>query len=827
MLQIKLALGITFVLATLVFGVSSNSAFAQGAGLTKPSSIQYTAAAGAVTVSWTPGGNALGHLILWFNDDFSGEPKTGHPVGNTYTFNGITPGNYVAVVVAYDAAGAYVYELQLVHIAGTTVSLADRINALPWLADGVTEDERRTVNALRNILQEDPAVAETLLGFPWLADDITEYEWYAVGNLELVVREDPAVAKTILGFQWLADGVTEYESRAVHDFRYILRGDPAMAITLLSFQWLADSVTEEESRAVRDLRYILQEDPAMAETVLGSSWFSDGVTGTEMRTILGLSRLYGIDRSSLSTLTSKPWFKDGLSDEEFMLVGDLGILAGRSEADFLAIIDMPFLETLELADVLAVHSLRQLAYCTDVQTAHYLECSENEPDEARVSKKFRQAMSHPTISDGISNEEAKIVATLYGARFYNPDIFDPLLDPNTVTLEERTIDLPHTGDTQLTIIRIRPGAERTMDFLERAVRTVEGFVAMPFPVRHVIFLAEDTYHGAGITWSNISGRHEIFDTDESSEVKAVHIMAHEASHYYWYVQWTLHWVEDGLGAFFQSFIVQQANVGPGESVVPIWPAKVPPCPITSNIAELERLHRDEDVKTDCSDSLGDRLFQDLWRNLGESVFRQGLANLYLAARSGSPVGGCEFAKAGMCRVEVAFKAAAPAEAAATVDQVLDRWYYNSEPYDLSHVDASPANPKLPGDVEITRAYISLDRDSPEATRTDSFSAGEVGDEVFLNLHFSLPSSWQTQKLPLTFVTYFEDGFAFRNRTITRTFHAGRSQVTLPYSIDVRTGTTWIVKGNLEPPPRWATGRYWVSVYHGEQKVAEVEFEVTP
>ena len=30
------------------------------------------------------------------------------------------------------------------------------------------------------------------------------------------------------------------------------------------------------------------------------------------------------------------------------------------------------------------------------------------------------------------------------------------------------------------------------------------------------------------------------------------------------------------------------------------------------------------VISDCSDSLGERLFQDLWRSLGDSVFRQGL-----------------------------------------------------------------------------------------------------------------------------------------------------------------------------------------------------------
>ena len=258
--------------------------------------------------------------------------------------------------------------------------------------------------------------------------------------------------------------------------------------------------------------------------------------------------------------------------------------------------------------------------------------------------------------------------------------------------------------------------------------------------------------------------------------------------------------------------------------------KKAPCPITSNIAELERLHRDEGIKTDCSDALGERLFQDLWRNLGDSVFRQGLANLYVTARSGAPVGGCEFAMAGMCKVEAAFKAAAPAEAAATVDQVLDRWYYNSEPYDNSHVDTSPPNPKLPGGVEITRAYISLDRDRPEATRTDRFSTSEIRDRVLLTLDFSLPTGWQTQKLPLTFMTYFEDGFAYRNNDTTYTFYAGRSQASLSFNVGDRPGRTWIVQasiGKMEPAPMWAPGRYWVSVYHEGQKVAEVEFQVTP
>ena len=255
---------------------------------------------------------------------------------------------------------------------------------------------------------------------------------------------------------------------------------------------------------------------------------------------------------------------------------------------------------------------------------------------------------------------------------------------------------------------------------------------------------------------------------------------------------------------------------------------MPPCPIKDNIAQLERLDIENGFISYCSDSFGERLFQDLWRTLGESVFRQGLANLYLTARSGAPVDGCESVrKAGMCQVVAAFKAAAPADAAATVEKVIARWHDNSEPYDLSHVDTSPPNPDLPGGVEITRAYISLDRDRLEETITDGFSASEVQGWIFLNLHFSSPTVQQTRELPLTFVEYFEDGFPYRIRDYTHTFYPGQTQTSLLHFIGAGPGYTWAIPAGEVEEPTWAPGRHWVHVYHEGQKVAEVEFQVTP
>ena len=582
----------------------------------------------------------------------------------------------------------------------------------------------------------------------------------------------------------------------------------------MGFPWLADAITREEAFTVYHFSRLLQKNPAMADAVLKAPWFSDGITSFDRRIVSGLRNVYELDQDSIAPLTTKPWYRDGLDHGEFMLVGGLGDLARRSELNFLRIIDMPFLETFEFSDALAARTLWRLACCGN-----------------GVSEEFRRVMAHPTISDGIDDDEAKIVATFQNARFYRTDIFDQLLDPDTVTLEERTIDLPHTGETQLTIIRIRPGLERTMDLLERVVRTVEGIVQMPFPVRNVIYLTEDTYHGASNAWSNMTGRHEQFDTDGYTEVDAMHVIAHETAHYYWFREWTLHWVEDGLGAFFQSFIRRQAQLGPDEPVTPIWQAKMPPCPIPGHIAGLEILEREHGIKTDCSDALGERLFQDLWRNLGWPVFRQGLANLHLLAITGTPVEDCEFSeydKAGICQVRTAFRDAAPPEADAIVDKVISRWYDGSEPYDLSHVDTSLPNPNLPGGLEIMRAYISLDRNRREATRTDSFSAGEVWDEwVYLNLLFSSPDGRQVQSLPLTFVQYFEDGFPYRIRHKTYRFNRGRNPITHTHSIGLGTRTDWIAWGDWEPPTPRAQGRYWVQVYHGEQKVAEVEWQVTP
>ena len=621
------------------------------------------------------------------------------------------------------------------------------------------------------------------------------------------------------GWEWLADGLTEDESLAVRHLREIVREDPHMAKTLLGFPWLADGINKHESSgALYGLLATLRDDPNTAESLLGLPSLADGLAWEESWALGGLGTLYGIDRSISSALTTRPWFKDGLSYEELMLVGDLGNIAYRSETHFTAIIGMPFMETFEPADAMAVIALMKLAYCWD--------CSDDESSDG-VPESFRRVMTHPAISDGISDEEAKVVATLHTVSLNKPDLLDTLLAPDNVTLEERIVDLPLAGEVLFTIIRTETGLDRTMDLLEYIVRSVEGFMAYPLPVKQVIYLSADTGNASN-HWTTMVFPPE-FDTHEASEVLILHVLAHEVAHYYWRGEWALPWISEGAATFFQSLHRMQANAAAGEPVVPIWPAHWPPCTYVGNIAGLDRLERgiiseSAHLSAMCYYSHGERLWQDLYRSLGESVFRRGYRNLHLMLRGVGSASQCEDSTGGICHVEAAFKAAAPADMATTVDTVIARWYDNSEPYDISHVDTSPINPNLSDSIEISRSYISLDSDRREETMTDSFSASDIQENIFLHLHFSSPTVQKARKLPLTLVEYFEDGFSYSSHSVTYTLEAGRHQISPGFPIGPG-GHTW-VEGDFEDRT-WAPGRYWVYVYHEGQKVAEVKFRVTP
>ena len=255
------------------------------------------------------------------------------------------------------------------------------------------------------------------------------------------------------------------------------------------------------------------------------------------------------------------------------------------------------------------------------------------------------------------------------------------------------VDLPLAGETSLVIIRLRPGASRTMDLLETAVRTVEGVVSAPFPRSQVIYLFEDALRPGigGDNYGTISVTRSFYDEDGYDPESALSLIAHEVAHYYWRGgsdTWgTERWVTEGAATFIEGI---QANASTG------WPVRPQrsPCAYADSIAELMAL-RPVGVQAEgygCYYSLGERLFHDLYRALGETAFQSGFRQLYLLSLQDDPDDKCAGIHLGICHVEAAFKAGATPEASEKVDQVIACWYHGDK---AACPDTGPSDPLAP------------------------------------------------------------------------------------------------------------------------------------
>ena len=440
----------------------------------------------------------------------------------------------------------------------------------------------------------------------------------------------------------------DFDLRALDYLERIERYHQDIAHVISSFPWYGDGITDGESQTLTVIWDIAQADADFARSVLELPWFADGVTDNENRTLVSIRDIVQADADFARSVLEFPWFADGLSEDERRTIDNLGDIAA---ARLPRIFSMFSLETLSPADVLAVDSLRWIAYYDPRQT-------------------FR-IIDHPAISDGITDAETKIVATLGRVSENNPGLVDTLLNQEKVTLEERTITLPLAGEVELTIIRTRRGAERTMGLLEESVRLVEDFMSVPFPQKPVIYLFEEAvqldYLGVN-AWTHVAILPEV-DKESYSEEDAFGHLVHETAHYYW--RDARDWIEEGAANFLTHIAVNSAY---GQPIAP----EHEPCAYARNIAKLEHLNPTQESRQFiCNYSLGERLFHDLYDSLDEADFRQAFSNLYLMIQD--PEHDCKNTEElpGICHLRAAFTSGFPAETAAAAKKVINHWYGGS------------------------------------------------------------------------------------------------------------------------------------------------------
>ena len=420
------------------------------------------------------------------------------------------------------------------------------------------------------------------------AEAILELRWIAEYDL----------AESIVALPWLADGVSDTEVDTILSLREIARRSTAeLAESVIALPWLADEVSDSERSAISLLFNIAAKSATTAKSVIALPWLADGVSDAEAGY---LGNLYRITRSSVAVAESVlalPWLADGVSDTKRSAVAYLS----RMNADEAArVVDMPFLQTLEAADVAALRSLRSL-----------------------TADQLADMLSRPMLKDGITDDEAPIVSMLYQTLKHAPDRVDRLLDPGRNTVERRTVDLPLAGEVDLVIVRTYLGVKRSMDLLENAVREAENLMGEPFPTRYVWLLFENAFNPlvTGSHFGTIMALSPEYDAGEGAPLS----IAHETAHYYWI--WNTFWIDEGM-AELMKLAVENRRVG-----TPITPIDFTNnlCKFAQNLKELEDLATEpgEDAFI-CNYSLGRGLFVHLLRALGEDAFWEGARRLYAA-----------------------------------------------------------------------------------------------------------------------------------------------------------------------------------------------------
>ncbi len=542
-------------------------------------------------------------------------------------------------------------------------------------------------------------------------------------------------------------------SLTIHDLDngpYLLQQNPQSAVAISELPWIADGISQPELLGANELVDLAAVYPAVAGRVIGYGWVADGVTASEHNT-----------------------------------VESLHAIAQRDEKSAQRIVAMPFLQTLDAADQVATLSLRQMAF--------------------RAPGTLHELLSHPTLSGGITDDWAKIVALLHGVNRTNPGLIDTLLDPSRITVEQHTITLPLSGQVDLAIIRTGSGAQRSMTLLESSVRNLEAFMAEPLPTNYVGLLFENAVKSstAGTNFGThiaILPEHDVDDGSQEANA-AGHIIAHEVAHYYW--GGNEDWIDEGAADFLAS-ISERARTGkPLE-------ATNHPCAVASSINALARFDtiRDPDA-FNCNYALGERLFLDMYVSLGENRFRRGFGTLYQLSAVEDNGDDRDGTAVGINHLTAAF--ISPNDPG-TVDRVVRRWYDGTVAHDTTQRDTRPADARLPSiNGIIDAAYISISQYGPAVA---TFSASAVNSIVWLNLEYSYQLSSGNHELEVEVVEFYEDGFV-----------ANRLVSTLTADAKYIGGTQFFSVGPL-PPSRWAPGRHWVYVYEGDRKVAEVEFEVT-
>ena len=498
-----------------------------------------------------------------------------------------------------------------------------------------------------------------LLEMPWVQDDITAAESTAILQIRWSAGYSIGLSERMSQLPWVQDGITAAEANAMFDLAWTIKEAPGLAERMLNMPWIQDdSITGHEITVTDSIYRVVRyaEAPALAERMLEMPWLHDNITAAEANTISGIGGASSLSPELAEKMLKKPWVQDEITRDEGIVIYNLYRVARRTDesgqqsmVDFvIRVTDMSFLDDISFAEARAAMSIYRIA-------------------GSRYRDSFQAFMAHPNIQDGITDDEAKVIAVLRTATHYSPELIPHLLDgldgTGGVYLEERIVQLPLTGETLLTIVRIQDRTTASMDYLEYSVRFAEKFMNTALPTNYVALFFGNLgpEFGANNWWTHMAMRQTSDGLEEYART-----IAHEVGHYYTRSPGPT-WLTEGSTYIFNIVAEYERTGYPLETHI-----KNRRC--DSSVKTLPASESDE--HDGCARNFGERFFLDLYRTLGEDDFLQGFRALY-RLRLGNNTHCDDIRECGDWNVQhvlEAFTTNVPPDAAAKAKEVLIKWY---------------------------------------------------------------------------------------------------------------------------------------------------------
>ena len=250
-------------------------------------------------------------------------------------------------------------------------------------------------------------------------------------------RSAPASANRIKQLPWVADGIEGTEYEAAQMLVDAANHYPRTFSALLQLPWINDSVlTNAETKAIYGIRWGAKSTPRLSERMLELSWVQDNITEVEGQAV---DYLYRVGRHS----------------------GD--------EIAF-ALLDMPFLQTLEPDDAQAVYAISNMGRFGEAHLA-----------ALKQSQIFK---------DGITDVQTTLIRASGTIR--EADELARMLKPGYADIEVYTGRTTLSPEMKISIVR--PHSNRppeTMPELVRIVELIESLMEVPLPKPHLVFIFSD------------------------------------------------------------------------------------------------------------------------------------------------------------------------------------------------------------------------------------------------------------------------------------------------------------------------------------------------